>query len=128
MRHPQIRGGVTFKRLQRLGALTLVSALAISCSDAFPAAPTGSTSGAAEADLAFCAAETNRYRAMAGRAPVTRSNALEAHAALAAAADAASGRPHGYFADSNRGNGLVIGENEAFDSLSAPLTTLIQRG
>jgi hypothetical protein len=58
-------------------------------SDALP----GEVTSAA---LIMCVEETNRYRAMVGAPAVTRSPAIEAHAAAAARADGLSGTPHGY--------------------------------
>lgn len=111
---------------RRLGAAALASALAIGCGSSSPGAP---SSSAADADLVFCVTETNRYRATINRAPLVRSGALEAHAALAAAADAASGRAHGYFADSHAGNGLVAAENELLRfRVTSTIQTIIRDG
>lgn len=61
-----------------------------------PSPSAGSAPTATAGDLAFCVAETNRYRAEVGAAPLAASPAIDAYAARAAAADAASGRAHGY--------------------------------
>jgi uncharacterized protein YkwD len=122
------RSGVRFNVIRKVGALALVSTFAISCGDAFPASPSGSTTAPTTDALAFCVTETNRYRALVNSPPVARSSALEAHAALAAAADAASGRAHGYFVDSRAGNGLVAAENEFFDGSQFPTQAVMQRG
>lgn len=71
-------------------------------------APGGDTSAA---DLAFCIDETNRYRAQAGSAALTRDAALESYAAEAAKSDGVSGVPHAYFGAHPSGGG----ENEVID-------------
>jgi len=69
-------------------------------------------SGAAwEAELSFCIEETNRYRAEASRAALTRSAALEAYAADGARIDQQSGEPHKHFLDTD-GGGIAFAENE----------------
>lgn len=67
-----------------------------------PTEPSGPTDPYA-ADRTFCLAETNRYRAMAGAAAVSRSDALDAYADTAARADGTSGTPHGYTTANNPG-------------------------
>jgi hypothetical protein len=62
-------------------------------------------------DLAFCVAETNRYRARHGKPPLRRSAELEAYAATGARYDTAARRPHKHFADTRGGN-LAFAENE----------------
>jgi uncharacterized protein YkwD len=62
-------------------------------------------------ELAFCVAETNRYRARHGKPPLRRSVELEAYAATGARYDTAARRPHKHF-DDTRGGNLAFAENE----------------
>src|SRR5262249_46632756 len=62
-------------------------------------------------DLAFCVAETNRYRARYGKPPLSRSAELEAYAATGARHDTAARRAHKHF-DDTRGGKLAFAENE----------------
>ena len=62
-------------------------------------------------DLAFCVAETNRYRERHGKAPLRRSSELEAYAATGARYDTAARTPHKHF-DDTRGGHLAYAENE----------------
>jgi len=62
-------------------------------------------------DLAFCVAETNRYRARHGKPPLRRSEELEAYAATGARYDTAARTPHKHF-DDTRGGNLAFAENE----------------
>jgi len=62
-------------------------------------------------DLAFCVAETNRYRARHGQPPLRRSAELEAYAATGAPYDTAARTPHKHFDDTNGGH-LAYAENE----------------
>jgi hypothetical protein len=62
-------------------------------------------------DLAFCVAETNRYRARHGKLPLRRSAELEAYAATGARYDTAARTPHKHF-DDTRGGNLAIAEND----------------
>jgi hypothetical protein len=62
-------------------------------------------------DLAFCVAETNRYRARHGLPPLRRSAELEAYAATGARYDTAARTPHKHF-DDTRGGNLAFAENE----------------
>jgi hypothetical protein len=75
----------------------------------------GTASPAASAqhddDLAFCVAETNRYRAGHGKPPLRRSAELEAYAATGARYDTAARTPHKHY-DDTRGGKLAIAENE----------------
>jgi uncharacterized protein YkwD len=66
----------------------------------------------ADPNLAFCVQETNRYRAMVGKAALSESTSVEAFAAAAAQSDTRTGIPHGYFHSNDPGFG---GENEAPD-------------
>ena len=105
-----------------LGAITTPA-----CGPAFPDAPSGtsSTSNAlpavSPADLAYCVADINRYRAQANRPSLAESAVLEGFAADGARADAATGVPHSHFTSSN-GGGIATAENEllAFDRQLAP--------
>lgn len=72
-----------------------------------PAPPTGQYA----AELQACVDAINGFRAQKGLAPLQRSTAIEAFSAKAAASDAASGRPHGYFSQT-RGGGVASAENE----------------
>jgi hypothetical protein len=68
-------------------------------------APSGSSGGgtpslpthATETDLIFCVAETNRYRASAGKNPLTRAPDLEAFAAAGAQEDGEKHQAHAHF-------------------------------
>src|SRR5262249_54617278 len=62
-------------------------------------------------DLAFCVAETNRYRERHGKAPLRRSAELEAYAATGARYDTAARTPHKHF-DDTRGGNLAFAANE----------------
>jgi hypothetical protein len=61
-------------------------------------------------DLAFCVAETNRYRARHGKPPLRRSAELEAYAATGARYDTGARRAHKHF-DDTRGGDLAFAEN-----------------
>jgi len=61
-------------------------------------------------DLAFCVAETNRYRARHGKPPLRRSAELEAYAAAGARFDTAARRAHEHFEDTP--GKLAYAENE----------------
>ena len=69
---------------------------------------------------AFCVDETNRYRAMHGRAPLARSAQLEAYANKGAEIDF-HGTPHQHFSSTN-GGGIAFAENEC------PRWSLSQQG
>src|SRR5262245_12859148 len=71
--------------------------------------PIGSPAGL-EDDLAFCVAETNRYRARHGKPPLRRSAELEAYAAAGARFDTAARRAHKHFEDTP--GKLAYAENE----------------
>lgn len=73
----------------------------------------GGGSGSGSGDTtphAVCVTETNRYRAMNGKAAVTRSTQLEAFADTGAMVDF-SGTPHQHFSSTN-GGGIAFAENE----------------
>jgi len=95
----------------------VITGLVVSaCGPAFPNAPSTSTSSssnltATAADLAFCVADINGYRAQANRPALAESIALETFAAAGAQTDAASGVPHTHFTASN-GAGIATAENE----------------
>ena len=74
-------------------------------------------------DLAFCVAETNRYRARQGKPSLRRSAALEAYAATGARYDTAARRPHKHF-DDTRGGNLAFAENECLSFHGWSLHTL----
>jgi uncharacterized protein YkwD len=61
-------------------------------------------------DLEFCVEETNRYRAMVGKAPLAHSPALEAYATEGAEQDTLSMTAHGHFT-STGGGGIAFAEN-----------------
>jgi len=61
-------------------------------------------------DLAFCVAETNRYRVRHGKPPLRRSTELEAYADTGARYDTAARRAHKHF-DDTRGGNLAFAEN-----------------
>ena len=84
--------------------------LMAACEKKAPAGPSDVTV-LSEADLQFCASETNRYRALAGRAPLARNSGVEAFAAAAAAHDHTVNHPHAYFSANATGHAA---ENEAF--------------
>jgi hypothetical protein len=71
---------------------------------ALPTEPPPST------DYDFCVAETNRYRAQLGRAPVARSQAIEAYATEGAQEDHQAQSPHGHFQRTG-GGGVSHAEN-----------------
>jgi uncharacterized protein YkwD len=81
-----------------------------------PASPTATASSANsahfESEVALCVSETNRLRATVGKSALARSEALEAYAAAAAQTDGTARMPHQHSAATNRGNGLVMAENE----------------
>ena len=127
-RRARVRGGVL------LGAALVIAGGGAGCSpgevtgpgglaraDASPGGGGGGGGGAGEADgapgaglsaeIAFCAEEINRYRAMREAAPLERSAALEEYAATGAAINHESGEPHKYFADTG-GGGIALAENE----------------
>ena len=103
---------VSVSRCFALAVIPAVLALAASSCGTSPAAPSPAPAGdASAADLAFCLDETNRYRAMAGSAALTRDAGLDAYAADAARSDGISGVPHAYFGAHPSGGG----ENEVID-------------
>ena len=79
--------------------LAVLLVLAFAGCTATPTAPSDAPPGQSNsltANLTFCFEETNRYRAMAGAPAVARSDAIEAHAAIAAQSDGVSNSPHAY--------------------------------
>src|SRR5436190_8699918 len=79
-----------------------------------PAPPV--TSFDLETELIFCVAETNRYRATLGLAPLTRSSALEAYASIGAREDGLTGQhTHQHFRRTS-GGGIALAENEYWGS------------
>lgn len=110
--------------------LLVVLAVAIGCGKS-PTNPTSLApeSGVTDGDLAFCLSETNRYRAMAGVSAVTRSAAIESHAAAAAQSDARSGVAHGYshtYATGAWGENEVLRQSTA--SFGSTPRSVIERG
>lgn len=63
-------------------------------------------------DLIFCVTETNRYRAMVGRAALQRSTVIEAYAAEGARNDGTTHVSHGHFISTQGGHFTVRAENE----------------
>jgi uncharacterized protein YkwD len=74
-----------------------------------------------DADLTFCVSETNRYRAMRGRAPLTRSTALEGYAADSARIDQQANKAHQHYISTN-GGGVASAENEFTSSANVSVT------
>jgi len=64
-----------------------------------------------EAELQHCVDVINQYRATNGKAPLSRSSAIEAYAAEGAQYDSAHGSAHGHFMATN-GGGVAWAENE----------------
>jgi hypothetical protein len=109
----------------RLFCLCVVIAIAVCGKSTTTPSSTGSSSSGggsgsnppttvpaiSDADLMFCVSETNRYRAMLSRAPLTRSSALEAYATDGARIDQQANQPHQHFISGN-GGGVALAENE----------------
>jgi len=118
--------GVTRRdaRLWASGLSIVVSLASADCSrrDGAPARRDDATV-VTDADLDFCAAETNRYRARLHLPSVTRSAAVEAYAGTAARADHASQVAHSY-TDGLHGHSGAFAENEA---VRWPFTPPVQR-
>ncbi len=89
--------------------LVLVALVGCGGSDATPDGGGGGGSGGSTPKM-FCVSETNRYRAMAGKAPVAESAQLEAYADQGAMIDFNSS-PHNHFSSTN-GGGIAFAENE----------------
>jgi len=102
-------------------ALAIAAGLLAHCSNN-PSSPSPAKlpNGGTTADLTFCVTETNRYRAMVGRAALTESASVETFAAAAAQSDTQTGVPHGYYNAHPPG---FSAENEAPEW---PVTTSIQ--
>ena len=88
-----------------------------------PTAPPGSSP--LDAELTFCVAETNRYRAMLGLPPVARSSALEAYAADGAREDGLAHAAHQHFRSVR---GIAFAENEIPWWRSTSVRTVMQQG
>jgi uncharacterized protein YkwD len=110
--------------LSRYSHLFVIAAFCASCSSPEPNSknqpiaresvipePPASSAPTLEQDLAFCVTETNRYRAMIGLSPFTRSGALEAYAAAGARQDALAHKPHLHYKSANLA-AKGIAENE----------------
>ncbi len=74
-------------------------------------APRADATVVTDADLDFCAAESNRYRGLLHLPPVARDGEVEAYAAAAARADHASQVAHSY-TGGQRGDLGAFAENE----------------
>jgi uncharacterized protein YkwD len=105
----------------RMFSLMFVTAVVtISCSSnggtsaTTPTAPSSDNSADAsfnlDSELAYCVAETNRYRTSVGVAPLARSSALEAYAAIGAGEDGLAHVAHQHFRSTN-GGGVASAEN-----------------
>jgi uncharacterized protein YkwD len=110
--------------------LLLACALASSCGSASPAIPSPPAASASiaettfsAADLAFCVADINRYRALANRPALAASAALDAYAAAGAQADAVAGSAHSHFI-AGRGGGIAAAESELLTSPRSLYPTL----
>jgi hypothetical protein len=97
-------------------ALVALVALAVAagCNGALGSLDDGGDDGGnpqtSSSDREFCAQETNRLRALAGKPALARSSALEAFATAAAEADTKAMRAHGHFVDT-QGGGVAFAEN-----------------
>ena len=102
--------------VSRLAALTGALLLTMACAAA-PTAPTAAGtatptgSASLDSNVSYCTDEINRYRVMAGLAPLDRSTALDGFAGQAAEHDGQSRVPHQYFKMTN-GGGISIAENQ----------------
>jgi hypothetical protein len=85
-------------RLTAALALTITCGL-LGCCSGNPSSPSPAKlpNGGTTADLTFCVTETNRYRAVVGRAALTETASVETFATAAAQSDTQSGIPHGYY-------------------------------
>ncbi len=83
-----------------------------------PSSVSAPSATATSVDLAFCVAESNRYRTLVGKSPITESTDLDGYAATGAEVDAGSGQPHSHFLATN-GGGVAIAENSM---VRAPLS------
>src|SRR5262245_49560136 len=70
----------------------------------FTSSPPAARLAQRDDDLAFCVAETNRYRARHGKPRLRRSAELEAYAAAGARYDTAARRAHKHFKDTRGGD------------------------
>jgi hypothetical protein len=96
-----------------VGALTTLLILAAGrlVTGAEPAPRPEASMAAYAGELAYCAAQTNEYRASIGRLALVRSAVLEAYAATAAPHDGAARAVHRYFRRT-RGGGVAFAENQ----------------
>lgn len=92
-----------------------------------PAAPSHVDGASLNASLQLCSDEINRLRALAGRAPLTRSHSLESFASSAAQHDAAAGVPHLFFTNTN-GGGVSRAETELLLWRNYEVTDVIKKG
>jgi len=100
----------------------------IDSSETFDAsAVTPIVSSSSAGDLAWCADETNRYRASIGLRPLIRSAALEDFATRAAAVDGGAHVAHNHFAVTN-GAGVSSAETEILWWRGFSVRAVIQHG
>ena len=118
-------------RLVILGTVfALVGLAGASCSQM--QSPTGATPAATgtanyASELAFCADQTNRYRASVGRPSLARSEALEDFAAQAAEHDALARVAHQHFVQTN-GAGVALAETEILWWRSNAVNPVVEGG
>lgn len=115
---------------RRLAVVCLLAGVVTACERGSPATPTPSSSGSLvnlSANLSYCADEVNRYRAIIGRSPLSRSSDLEAFAAQAAEDDGRAHQPHHWFAITN-GGGMARAENEILWWQGFAVRSVIQQG
>ncbi|MBS1817444.1 MAG: hypothetical protein JSU08_05925 [Acidobacteria bacterium] len=112
----------------RLCALAALALLMHGCANS-PAAPSSASTSTANgsANLQFCADEINKYRASVGRAPLTRSSALESFAGEAVQHDHTAGVPHLFFRNTN-GGGVAMAETELLRWKNYAVRDVIKEG
>jgi len=89
--------------------------------------PTSAGSANLSADLQYCADEINRYRAVAGRPPLARSDSLETFAGRAAQHDAGAGVPHLLFSKTS-GGGVARAETQLLRWKNATVRDVLTLG
>jgi uncharacterized protein YkwD len=103
------------RRNSALASAAVFLLLSTACRGALssPVAPSSSAPGtsAFSAEVGFCVAETNRYRASRSLPPLARSESLEEYAARAARNDGTAHEAHQYAHQTNLGNGTARAEN-----------------
>jgi hypothetical protein len=95
---------------RRLGILIITTTDHSSCGVNGPTGASSDLTNAAQ-ELAFCASEVNRYRAIGGLSALSVSPGLEAYASQSAQIDGMARRPHQHFTQTN-GGGVALAENE----------------